>query len=120
MFDKALVPNSHTKMSEIQKIVDAIGRLKANKWWIHEDAMQDGKYLTNGRHGCLTMADLGPGLPEKSYIGHKKDGIKTGRPTLDLYSRESNELNIYGLEHGQGKSFLVVRLLICIREKVMS
>jgi hypothetical protein len=52
------------------------------------------------------MADLGPAFPEKSYIGNKKDGIKTGRPAIDLKSSESNELNIHCLEHGQHNSFL--------------
>jgi hypothetical protein len=44
---------------------------------------------------------------KKSYIGNKKDGIKTGRPAIDLKSRESNELNIHCLEHGQRESFFM-------------
>jgi hypothetical protein len=65
---------------------------------------QDVEYSTEGRQGHLTMADLDPAFFEKSYIGNKKDGIKTGRPAIDLKSRESNELNIHCLEHGQRES----------------
>jgi hypothetical protein len=71
-----------------------------------EYGLQDVKYLTEGRQGHSTMADLGPAFPDKSYIGNKKDGIKTGRPAIDLKSSESNELNIHCLEHGERDLFL--------------
>jgi hypothetical protein len=94
-------------MSEIRKIVDAIGGIKATKWWVHESVVckmsnirpREGKAIRQ----WLTLVLLSL---KKSYIGNKKDGIKTGRPAIDLKSRESNELNIHCLEHGQRELFL--------------
>ena len=95
-------------MSEIRKIMDAIGGIKATKWWVHESVVckmsnirpREGKAIWQ----WLTLVLLSL---KKSYIGNKKDGIKTGRPAIDLKSRESNELNIHCLEHGQRELFFM-------------
>jgi hypothetical protein len=96
-------------MSEIRKVIDAIGRMKPTKWWIHETVVckmanirpMEGKVVRQWL--TLVLDSL-----KKNYIENKKGGIKTGprHPTIALMSSESNELRIHCLEHGQGKSFL--------------
>jgi hypothetical protein len=66
------------------------------------------------------MADFGPSFPEKSYVGNKKDGIKTGHPAINLMSHESNELSIHCLEHGQCESFYDDRKALNIESAVGS
>jgi hypothetical protein len=93
-------------MSEIQKAIDAIGRLQPTKWWIHETMVcrttnirpWDGKSVRQ----WLTLVLLSI---KKSYIGNKKEGIKTGLPAIDVLSRESNQLSIHCLQHGKGEPF---------------
>jgi hypothetical protein len=93
-------------MSEIRKVINAIGRTKPTKWWIHETVVckttnvqaWDGMSVRQ----WLTLVIL---AIKKSYIGNKSDKIKTGCPAVDLMSSERNELNIHCIVHGKAESF---------------
>jgi hypothetical protein len=46
------------------------------------------------------LADLGPSFSEKSYIGNKKDGIKTGCSAIDLKSHPQESRDVVSESNG--------------------